>query len=69
MARSEPVIELDSRFSSEDASATTWADAREQLERAQVYWLSTVRADGRPHVTPLIALVARRCVVLHHRTD
>ncbi len=56
MARSEPVIELDSRFSSEDASATTWADAREQLERAQVYWLSTVRADGRPHVTPLIAL-------------
>jgi hypothetical protein len=56
VARNEPVTELDSRFSSEDATATMWADAREQLQRAQVYWLSTVRAGGRPHVTPLIAV-------------
>jgi hypothetical protein len=56
VARNEPVSELDSRFSSEDATATMWADAREQLERAQVYWLSTVRAGGRPHVTPPIAV-------------
>lgn len=26
------------------------------LEGAELYWLTTVRADGRPHVTPLIAL-------------
>jgi hypothetical protein len=26
------------------------------LENAEVYWLSTVRPDGRPHVTPLIAV-------------
>src|SRR5262249_28957420 len=32
------------------------AEAREGLERAQVYWLSTVRPDGRPHVTPLLAV-------------
>jgi hypothetical protein len=51
VARWEPVAELDTRFSSEDASATPWAEAREVLEGADVYWLSTVRADGRPHVT------------------
>jgi nitroimidazol reductase NimA-like FMN-containing flavoprotein (pyridoxamine 5'-phosphate oxidase superfamily) len=26
------------------------------LEEAQIFWLSTVRPDGRPHVTPLIAV-------------
>lgn len=52
----EPTTELDSRFSSEGATAATWADGREQLERAQIYWLTTVRPDGRPHVTPLIAV-------------
>jgi hypothetical protein len=56
MARPEPVTELDPRFSSPDATATPWATGREALERAEVYWLSTVRPDGRPHVTPLIAV-------------
>ena len=26
------------------------------LEGAELYWLTTVRADGRPHVTPLIGV-------------
>jgi general stress protein 26 len=26
------------------------------LEEAELYWLTTVRADGRPHVTPLIGV-------------
>jgi hypothetical protein len=26
------------------------------LEEAQLYWLATVRPDGRPHVAPLIAV-------------
>ena len=26
------------------------------LEEAEVYWLTTVRPDGRPHVTPLLAI-------------
>ena len=56
MSKPEPVTELDPRFSSEDARPTEWADARRRLEQAEVYFLTTVRADGRPHVTPLIAV-------------
>jgi hypothetical protein len=56
MAEKDPVAELDPRFSSDDASATPWAEAREHLQKAGVYWLATVRPDGRPHVTPLISV-------------
>ncbi|MGW0801660.1 pyridoxamine 5'-phosphate oxidase family protein [Nonomuraea sp. NPDC002799] len=52
----EPTAELDARFSADDARPTPWAEARDQLEGAQTYWLSTVRPDGRPHVTPLLAV-------------
>ncbi|RPJ20288.1 MAG: pyridoxamine 5'-phosphate oxidase family protein [Chloroflexi bacterium] len=52
----EPTAELDPQFSSEDASSTPWATAREQLQNAEVYWLSTVRPDGQPHVTSLVAV-------------
>ncbi len=51
-----PVTQLDKRFSDSDAQPTTWAAAREVLETAQLSWISTVRADGRPHVTPLVAV-------------
>jgi general stress protein 26 len=51
-----PTGELDQRYSSPDARATAWADARRLLETAPVYWLTTVRPGGRPHVTPLIAV-------------
>ena len=27
------------------------------LENAELYWLTTVRNDGRPHVTPLIGVM------------
>ncbi|MDT3441424.1 MULTISPECIES: pyridoxamine 5'-phosphate oxidase family protein [unclassified Pseudofrankia] len=50
------VTQLDERFSDPDAQPTTWATAREVLETAQITWISTVRADGRPHVTPLVAV-------------
>jgi general stress protein 26 len=56
MALKEPVTELDARFSSDGAAATTWAAGRRKIEQAEVFWLSTVRPDGRPHVTPLIAV-------------
>jgi Pyridoxamine 5'-phosphate oxidase len=52
----EPVAELDARFSAEGATATGWAQARGELQNAQVSWLSTVRADGRPHVTPVLTV-------------
>lgn len=47
---------LDKRFSSEQAQATNWADAQQRLRAAELFWISTVRPDGRPHVTPLIAV-------------
>ncbi|HEX6710547.1 MAG TPA: pyridoxamine 5'-phosphate oxidase family protein [Rubrobacter sp.] len=56
MSDKEPVAWLEPHFSSEDATATPWEEARGRLERAEVYWLSTVRPDGRPHVTPLVAV-------------
>ena len=52
----EPTTKFDSRFSEPEASATPWADAEAVLIAAELYWLTTVRADGRPHVTPLIGL-------------
>ena len=52
----EPVGELDPRFSSEEATPTPWGEARKRLEDAEVSWLSTVRPDGRPHVTPLMTV-------------
>jgi pyridoxine/pyridoxamine 5'-phosphate oxidase len=51
-----PTAEIDSRFSDPKAGATPWADAMHVLEHAELYWLTTVRADGRPHVTPLIGV-------------
>ena len=36
--------ELDKRFSDPDAEATPWADALAELEQAELYWLTTVRA-------------------------
>jgi nitroimidazol reductase NimA-like FMN-containing flavoprotein (pyridoxamine 5'-phosphate oxidase superfamily) len=54
---SDPTSELDGRFSDPEADPTPWADAERVLEAAELYWLTTVRADGRPHVTPLIGVL------------
>ena len=51
-----PVTELDARFSDSGAVATEWADTQRALEAAELFWICTVRADGRPHVTPLVAV-------------
>jgi uncharacterized pyridoxamine 5'-phosphate oxidase family protein len=56
MAEKDPNAELDSRFSDPGVTPTPWPEARAALEHAKVYWLSTVRPDGRPHVTPIAAL-------------
>jgi nitroimidazol reductase NimA-like FMN-containing flavoprotein (pyridoxamine 5'-phosphate oxidase superfamily) len=56
MTDKEPIAELEPQFSSPDATPTPWAEARRRLEQAQVYWLSTVRPKGRPHVTTLLAV-------------
>jgi hypothetical protein len=44
---------LDTRFSAA-TEPTVWADANRVLETAELYWLTTVRKDGRPHTTPLV---------------
>jgi general stress protein 26 len=51
-----PTPKLDRRFSDPAAEPTPWAEVTDVLDRAELYWLSTVRADGRPHVTPLIGV-------------
>jgi hypothetical protein len=52
MPGTDPVTQLDARFSAEDASPTPWKRAQAALEEAEVFWISTVRPDGRPHVPP-----------------
>ncbi|MEO7909782.1 MAG: pyridoxamine 5'-phosphate oxidase family protein [Roseiflexaceae bacterium] len=56
MQNNTPETELDTRYSSENATPIAWTEAIAQLEKAQVYWLSTVRPDGRPHVTTLLSV-------------
>jgi general stress protein 26 len=53
-----PQTSLDQRFSDPAAAATSWEATRRALETAELFWISTVRADGRPHVTPLVAVWA-----------
>jgi general stress protein 26 len=48
--------ELDQRFSDVDASPASWDDVARVLDSAPLSWISTVREDGRPHVTPLVAV-------------
>jgi hypothetical protein len=43
-------------YSHPEATPTPWQVGREQVIAADTFWLSTVRPDGRPHVTPLIAV-------------
>lgn len=46
---------LDQRFS-EATEPTTWQAVVGALDAAGLYWLTTVRGDGRPHVTPLVGV-------------
>jgi len=55
MTNPHPVTKLDRRYSSPTAEAASWQDTVRVLEAAELFWLTTVRADGRPHVTPLVA--------------
>jgi general stress protein 26 len=56
MTNQHPTSELEPQFSSDEATATPWSEAEQRLATAEVFWLSTVRPDGRPHVTPLLAV-------------
>lgn len=54
MSEHEPDAAL-GPFSSPGAQAIPWRSALALLGEAEVFWLSTVRPDERPHVTPLLA--------------
>lgn len=56
MATSTPTTDIDARFSSPGATPRPWSEVENVLERAEMFWLTTVRADGRPHVVPLPAM-------------
>jgi nitroimidazol reductase NimA-like FMN-containing flavoprotein (pyridoxamine 5'-phosphate oxidase superfamily) len=47
---------LDERYSDPAAVASTWEQTCKVLQDAELFWISTVRADGRPHVTPVVAV-------------
>jgi Pyridoxamine 5'-phosphate oxidase len=51
-----PVTEIDPRFSDPDAAVTEWSETLRAIQAAELFWICTVRADGRPHVTPLVAV-------------
>ncbi|MFF0202660.1 pyridoxamine 5'-phosphate oxidase family protein [Streptomyces sp. NPDC005017] len=59
MPDTTPRTSLDARYSDPAATATDWAEAERLLAAAELFWISTVRPDGRPHVTPLPAVWSR----------
>src|SRR6185436_15297546 len=56
MTDRSPTTDLDPRFSDPKAEPTAWTQSRDRLAAAETYWLSTVRPDSRPHVTPIAAI-------------
>jgi pyridoxamine 5'-phosphate oxidase-like protein len=61
-----PTAHLDPRFSAPGAGRVAWETVQQGLADADLYWVVTLRADGRPHATPLPAVV--RDDVPHVRT-
>ncbi len=56
MAGPEPRAEIDARFSEPDATSTPWREVERVLNEAELFWISTTRRDGAPHVAPLPAV-------------
>src|SRR5579875_3172313 len=53
---STPQTSLDERYSQPGTEAVSWDETRQALADAQLFWVTTVRPDGRPHSTPLVAV-------------
>lgn len=48
--------EINPRYGNASATAPAWQDIESLLTAAQLYWLVSVRTDGRPHVVPLVGV-------------
>ena len=51
-----PTGQIDPRYGDASATAPPWTDIERLLGEAQLYWIITVRADGRPHAVPLVGV-------------
>src|SRR3712207_1450391 len=47
---------IDPRYGDASATPPPWAAVERLLTDAQLYWIITVRADGRPHAVPLVGV-------------
>lgn len=52
----EPTVELNAEYSEPGATAPSWEAVLAVLRGSEMFWLSTVRRTGQPHVTPLPAV-------------
>ena len=60
-----PTTTVDSRYSDPAAVALGWDETRALLEAAELFWICTVRPDGRPHATPLVAVWVDGAIHFH----
>src|SRR5690242_18973871 len=51
-----PVTTLNPAYSDADANPTSWWAARDRRRAGVLWWLTTVRPDSRPPVTPVITV-------------
>lgn len=51
-----PEPELDPRYSDPGTEPTSWEHTLQTIADAQLFWISTTRANTRPHVSPLVAV-------------
>ena len=50
--------EIDPRYGDPSATPPPWDAVERLLTEAQLYWIISVRADGRPHAVPLVGVWA-----------
>ena len=48
--------EIDPRYGDASATPPPWSEIERRLTDAQLYWIVTVRPDGRPHAVPLVGV-------------
>ena len=56
MTETGPTGVIDPRYGDATATAPPWTDIERRLTDAGLYWIVTVRTDGRPHAVPLVGV-------------